>query len=156
MSNSYCFMIAFILIFKGRRIEILWSVSVEILMYSANKCRGNYWYNNRHSAMILPRKCALPCSSKCGPWTRSLSSRNVHPWTPPQTYQVAVCSLTRSQVIHIHIKYKKGHFKTVPGTLIMNLATLYFVLFRSWQVHVTSHYCEVSALAYHILRNCFH
>jgi len=112
VSDSYCFMIAFILIFKGRRIESLWSVSIEILMYMENKCGGNYWYNNRHSAMIFHSKCALPCYSKCGPWTRNLSStweigRNVHPWTPPLTSQVTVCSLTRSQAIHRHIKCKK-------------------------------------------------
>lgn len=68
------------------------------------------------------------------------------------TYQVTVCSLTRSQVIHIHSKCKKDRTEAVPGTLIMNLALKYFVLFRAWQAHMISHHSEFSALAY-ILRS---
>lgn len=81
-----CFIIAYILIFKERRIEMVWSVSIEMLTYKAKKCLCNYWCNNKHSAVMLHGKYALPYYSKCG-LCRSISwelGRNAHSWTPPQ------------------------------------------------------------------------
>jgi hypothetical protein len=56
--------------FQKRRMEILWSVTVEMFVYKAKEFPGNCC-SNKYSVLMLHGKYMLPCYSMCAPWTPS-------------------------------------------------------------------------------------
>lgn len=146
--------------FSERRIEILWCVSVDLLIYKAKRYPGNYWYN-KHSAVMLHRDYALPTIQSLvhepGAWTSPGNLVEMHilgPYPRPTELQSAVSQDLRWPLGTLSIK--STAVGAVPWTLSMKHATKRFMFFRSPQVHRNWHYYEFSCLVHHVMRSCFH